>query len=99
MQNIFVYGTLLFDEITTKLTGKSFKSSSAVLYGYKKYSVKGGDYPAIFPDNGAETNGKILLDIEDSDLHILSFFEGDEYKKEKVIVLINGKPEVALTFV
>lgn len=99
MQNIFVYGTLLFPEITKKLTGKSFKTLPAVLPGFKIYCIKERDYPAIFVENGSETKGKILLDVEDSDLQILSFYEGDEYKKEKVTVLINGKPEIALAFV
>jgi len=99
MQNIFVYGTLLFTEITKKLTGKSFKTLPAVLPEFKICSIKERDYPAIFVENGSETKGKILLDVEDSDLQILSFYEGDEYKKEKVTVLINGKPEIALAFV
>ncbi len=99
MQNLFVYGTLLSSEITEKLTGKTFKTLHAVLEGYKMYCVKGCDYPAIIMEEGAETIGKILVNIDDSDLKILSVFEGDEYEKREVKVLCNNKYEDALTFV
>ncbi len=92
MHNIFVYGTLLFPEITGKLTGKLFKTSPAVLHGYKIYLVKGSDYPAIFPEKGASTKGNILFNLDDSDIEILTFFEGDQYKTEKASILQNGKP-------
>lgn len=99
MQHIFVYGTLLSTEIVIRLTGKSFKTSSAVLHGYQLYRVKSCDYPAIIIKEGAETKGLILKNVDDSSLAVLSFFEGDEYEIRKVTVLVNGKPETALTFV
>lgn len=99
MQNLFVYGTLLSSEITEKLTGKTFETTPAVLEGYKMYCVKDCDYPAIVGEVGAETKGKILINVDDSALKILSVFEGDEYEEKKITVLINGKPQVALAFV
>ena len=63
------------------------------------YCVKVCDYPAILMEEGAETIGKILVNIDDSDLKILSVFEGDEYEKREVKVLCNNKYEDALTFV
>ena len=99
MQQVFVYGSLLFPEITKKLTGKSFKTLPAIVEGYKMYCVKGCDYPAIVRENGTFTNGKVLLDVEESDILKMSFFEGDEYEKKKISVLVNGKPEDAFVFV
>ncbi len=99
MQNLFVYGTLLSSEITEKLTGKIFETLPAILGGYKMYCVKGCDYPAIVSEKGAETSGKLLMNVKVSDLQILSEYEGDEYKKKKVKVLCNNKYENALTFV
>ncbi len=99
MQNLFVYGTLLSSEITEKLTGKTFETKHAVLEGYKMYCVKDCDYPAIVGEVGAETKGKILLNVDDAVLNILSIFEGDEYTKIKVKVLCNNKYKDALTFV
>ena len=99
MQNLFVYGTLLSSEITEKLTGKTFETKYAVLEGYKMYCVKGCDYPAIIREKGAETKGKILVNVDDSDLKMLSDYEGKEYTKIKVKVLCSNKYEYALTFV
>lgn len=99
MQHIFVYGTLLSSEIVIKLTGKSFKTFAAVLPGYQLYRVKNYDYPAIIQNEGSVTKGLILRNADDSSLAVLSFYEGEEYEKKKVTVFVNGKPEIALTFV
>ncbi len=99
MQQVFIYGSLLFPEITKKLTGKSFKTSPAILKGYKMYCVKGCDYPAIIRENGTFTNGKIMRNVNETDILKMSFFEGDEYEIKKLRVLINGKSEIALAFV
>jgi len=99
MQNIFVYGTLQSESITHKLTGKSFHSSPAILRGYKIYRVKGCDYPAIVAEADSETKGLVLFNVEDSDLRVLLFYEGDEYEKKIVSVLLNNKPTDVLAFV
>jgi gamma-glutamylcyclotransferase (GGCT)/AIG2-like uncharacterized protein YtfP len=99
MQNIFVYGTLQSPEIVKKLTGKSFKTSVAVLPGFKLYSVKDCDYPAVIQQNDAETTGLVLENVEDLSLEIISFYEGDEYEIQKVTVYIDGKSLIVLAFV
>ena len=50
-------------------------------------------------EEGAETKGKILMNVDDSALKILSVYEGDEYEKKEVKVLCNNKVEDALAFV
>jgi gamma-glutamylcyclotransferase (GGCT)/AIG2-like uncharacterized protein YtfP len=99
MQNIFVYGTLQSELIINKLTGKSFVLLPAILIGYKRYCVKDCDYPAIVAEARSETKGMILMDVEDSDLKILSFYEGDEYEKKIVTALLNNEPTNVLAFV
>lgn len=99
MQNIFVYGTLLSTVILKKLTGKSFKTSPAVLPGYKRFCVKDGDYPAIIQQEGSKTVGLLIENMDDLSLAIISFYESDEYEKKKVTVNSDGKSTTALTFV
>jgi gamma-glutamylcyclotransferase (GGCT)/AIG2-like uncharacterized protein YtfP len=99
MQNIFVYGTLQSPEIVKKLTGKSFKTSVAVLPGFKRYSVKDCDYPAVIQQKDAETTGLVLENVDDLSLEIISFYEGDEYEIQKVTVFIDGKSLIVLAFV
>lgn len=99
MCNIFVYGTLLSSEIIKTLTGKSFNTTTAVLLGYKRYCIKDGDYPAIIYSEDSDTTGKVIENVDDLSLDIISFYEGDEYEKKKVTVLLNGQLKDVLTFV
>ena len=99
MQHIFVYGSLQLPEIVKKLTGKSFKTARAVLPGYKLCRVENCDYPAIIKKENTETKGLIIEDVDDESLNIISFYEGDEYKIQKVTVWINEKPVSAIAFV
>ena len=99
MQHIFVYGTLQSPEINEKLTGKSFKTTRAVLPGYKLCRVENCDYPAIIKKENTETKGLIIEDVDNESLNIISFYEGDEYKTQKVTVWINEKPVSAIAFV
>jgi len=99
MQNIFVYGTLLFPEILKSLTGKSFKTSPAVLPGYKIHKVKDNNYPAIIQYNDSITTGLIIENMDDLSFRIISFYEGDEYTKRKLNVVANNESVGALAFV
>ena len=99
MQNIFVYGTLLSPEIITKLTGKTFKTTPAVLSGYKKYCVKGCDYPAVIQIDDSITSGMVLENVDDYSLYVISFYEGNEYEKLKVTINLNDESKEVLVFV
>lgn len=99
MQNIFVYGTLLSTEIITKLTGKTFKTIPAILSGFKKYCVKDCDYPAIIQMDDSSISGKVLENVDDESLKVISFYEGDEYVKQKVTVLINNGYKEVIAFI
>ena len=99
MQNIFVYGTLLSPEIITKLTGKTFKTTPAVLSGYKKYCVKDFDYPAVIQIDDSITSGMVLENVDDYSLYVISFYEGNEYEKLKVNINLNDESKEVLVFV
>ena len=99
MQNIFVYGTLLSTEIITKLTGKTFKTTPAILSGFKKYCVKDCDYPAIIQMDDSNISGKVLENVDDESLKVISFYEGDEYVKQKVTVLLNNEYKEVIAFI
>jgi len=84
--HLFVYWTLLFDEIVEKICGKIFKSIKWNLLWYKRYSVKGQMYPAIVMCNDCVVEGRILFDVDDESLKKIDEFEWDEYRKEIVRV-------------
>jgi gamma-glutamylcyclotransferase (GGCT)/AIG2-like uncharacterized protein YtfP len=99
MQHLFVYGSLLFPELIEKLTGKNFGFLPAVLFGFQRLAVKGSDYPAIVPKVNKKVDGMLVLDVDRKSMKILTYFEGDEYRKEDVVVFSENKTYNATAFV
>jgi gamma-glutamylcyclotransferase (GGCT)/AIG2-like uncharacterized protein YtfP len=99
MENLFAYGTLLFPEIVLKITGKSFKGNPALLKDYERRQVKGCDYPAIINMHGSIVNGVLLENVDEKSIQLLAHFEGNEYEKRKVEVIVNNVKTTAVTFV
>lgn len=99
MQNLFVYGTLLFPEILQKITGKNFGSGEATLPGYRRHAVKNCDYPAIIQNKNEKVEGKLILNVDDESMKLLSDYEGEEYKKAEVEVQSGDSKIMAVVFV
>ena len=103
MTNIFVYGTLLFQEIVFALTGKTFRSERAVLYNYRRFRVfennKPCAYPAILESEGDAVRGRILFDVDKESEDIIDFFEGSDYEKKRVIVESEGSSIEVFTYI
>uniref|UniRef100_A0A7N0TWB0 Putative gamma-glutamylcyclotransferase n=1 Tax=Kalanchoe fedtschenkoi TaxID=63787 RepID=A0A7N0TWB0_KALFE len=59
LQNVFVYGSLLADEIVRALLNRVPQSSPAILHNYHRYSIKGRVYPAILPLENKQVTGRV----------------------------------------
>ncbi|CAI9099507.1 OLC1v1036344C7 [Oldenlandia corymbosa var. corymbosa] len=88
MHNVFVYGSLLADDVVRVLLHRVPRSSPAVLRDFHRFSIKGRVYPAILPIEAKEVVGKVLLDITPFELEILDYFEDDEYERKTVDVYL-----------
>ncbi|KAK2661139.1 hypothetical protein Ddye_007672 [Dipteronia dyeriana] len=86
LHSVFVYGSLLADDVVRVLLKRVPESSSAVLNNYHRFSIKGRVYPAILPLLNKKVTGKVLLGITDPELHILDVFEDVEYQRTAVDV-------------
>ncbi|XP_022976254.1 AIG2-like protein D [Cucurbita maxima] len=86
LHRVFVYGTLMADEVLRILLKRDSQSSAAVLNGYQRLSIKGRVYPAIIPVNSKKVSGKILSGITASEMDILDAYEDVEYKRSTVEV-------------
>lgn len=106
--HVFVYGTLLFDEVTTKLGITSRGSETlirreALLGGYERFTVRlqpSGNYPAIIAMENASVRGQVLFDVTDASLARLDQFEGiveGFYTREVVQVQMLGLDNERLT--
>lgn len=78
---LFVYGTLIFDEILSKLLGKNHASIPGLLENYKIKKFNNAEFPGIVKDATSNVLGKIILDINDHDTSILDTYEGVMYKR------------------
>eukprot|EP00250_Pteridium_aquilinum_P013395 c21315_g1_i1 orf=273-635(-) len=84
VHNVFVYGTLLANEVVSALLQRIPPSSAAFLPDFHRYSIKGRVYPAILPANGDKVLGKVLFGLNDQELKLFDDFEDVEYRRQIV---------------
>ncbi|XP_075522606.1 AIG2-like protein D isoform X2 [Primulina tabacum] len=93
VSNVFVYGSLLSDDVVCALLSRVPPSSPATLPDYHRFSIKGRVYPAIIHVENEKVIGKVLIGITPPELYILDTFEDVEYERKTVDVLFNKKEE------
>ncbi|CAN1324160.1 AIG2-like protein D [Linum perenne] len=83
---VFVYGSLMADEVVRVLLNRVPHSSAALLNSYHRFSIKGRVYPAILPVDNKKVKGRVLFGITDPELLVLDIFEDVEYQRRTVEV-------------
>ena len=79
--NLFVYGTLMDEEIFQIVAGERPSSDQAVLHGHIRKQVIGEVYPAIIEQSGHEVAGILYYHLTEAALNRLDRFEGDQYDR------------------
>ncbi|KFK32638.1 hypothetical protein AALP_AA6G269300 [Arabis alpina] len=93
MHSVFVYGSLMADDVVHLLLNRLPSTASAILPDFHRFSIKGRVYPAILPAHADKVHGKVLYGITDDELYILDEFEDIEYQRENVQVLLTDSLE------
>ena len=75
-------------EVWRKIVAGKYKSAKGILTGYESKKIINKSYPGLIESSAGKARGVIYFDIDKEDLKNLDLFEGDEYKKIKVDVLI-----------
>ncbi|KAI5673040.1 hypothetical protein M9H77_13404 [Catharanthus roseus] len=96
LHNVFVYGSLLADDVVHILLNRVPQYSPAILHGYHRFSIKGRVYPAILPLENKKVTGRVLLGITPPELFILDTFEDVEYERKAVEVQLMDSSEKLL---
>ncbi|CAM0946989.1 unnamed protein product [Alopecurus aequalis] len=91
--SVFVYGTLMSEEVVRILLGRVPPSSPALLPNHRRFSIRDRVYPAILPVDGNEVSGKVFKGITDGELDVLDIFEDEEYVRETVGVSLTDSSE------
>ncbi|MDX8341575.1 gamma-glutamylcyclotransferase family protein [Draconibacterium sp. IB214405] len=99
MINVFVYGSLLFAEIAEGLCQQKLHAENAVLFGFARHAIKGADYPAIIRSENSKVNGKVLLNLDEKAMEILTFYEDNDYELVPVKVELNSGSIDAVVYV
>lgn len=90
MKDVFVYGTLLNDEVLKILLGHIPTKRVAELHGYKRVQVIGQRYPAILRDANSKVEGALLTELSDTDLQRLDEYEAEQYERIAAFVSVAG---------
>ena len=64
--SVFVYGTLMAEEVVRVLLGRAPPSSPALLPDHRRFSIRGRVYPAILPARGHAVSGKVRVRLSPS---------------------------------
>ncbi|KAK9099687.1 hypothetical protein Scep_023117 [Stephania cephalantha] len=93
LNSVFVYGSLLADEVVRLLLKRVPLSSPATLPNFHRFSIKGRIYPAIKPVENNKVTGRVLLGVTDPELEVLDIFEDVEYERRLVDVTLIDRYE------
>ena len=86
MHNLFIYGTLMFDDVWQRLIKKQYQTQSATLKGFRRFSIKNQTYPGIVKSRHHKVEGLLVMNLSSRDLRKLDYFEGRYYKRTRVSV-------------
>jgi gamma-glutamylcyclotransferase (GGCT)/AIG2-like uncharacterized protein YtfP len=95
---VFVYGSLMADEVLESLLGRVPATCSASLPGYKRHALRERSYPGALSTPGEELEGKLLLTLTPAERAMLDAFEGEEYESREVAVRVKSSVERAAVY-
>ncbi|KAE8446040.1 hypothetical protein EG329_012548 [Mollisiaceae sp. DMI_Dod_QoI] len=83
------YGTSKVDDFPAlKELASELSIQPALLHNYCRHKVADADYPAVIPQLGHTVRGTYVTGLTDTDVTHLDRFEGSEYTRKKVKVMI-----------
>jgi hypothetical protein len=91
---LFVYGTLQDPDVLGAVLGRPVDLSRlepATAPGYRAVFYPGRVYPALIRAPDTAARGLVAADLSPLDLAVLDAFEGDEYRREAIMIRIGGE--------
>ena len=87
--HIFTYGSLMFPEIWQRVVRGDYRSAPATAPGYARYALADDTYPEMIVNEKATVEGVFYFDVDAQDVAALDAFEGSEYRRDSIDVVIN----------
>lgn len=95
---VFVYGSLMFDAVWSRVVKRSYGSAAADARGFVRVQVPGEEYPALLRHDTASTRGLLWKAVDGEDLQRLDAFEGFEYERILIDVDVEGAVQQAWVY-
>ncbi len=97
--NIFTYGTLMYPEVLDPLVSEKYMPQKSILNGYCRKAIIGEHYPGIVKKDASRVEGVLYTNVSPKDLNKLDEYEGDQYIRTSVKVILDGNSIRADTYV
>jgi len=91
---LFVYGTLRDPDIIGAVLGRALKDGqarAATAPGYGAVHMPGRVYPGLVRRPGDAAPGLVLSGLSSEDHDVLDAFEGEEYRRQRIMVICGPK--------
>lgn len=95
---LFVYGTLRDPELLSAVLGRPAGGLAATAPGFAAVHYPGRIYPALVRRPGAAAAGLVLTDLTPFEFDLLDAFEGVEYRRAIVPVMIDEELHEACAY-
>jgi gamma-glutamylcyclotransferase (GGCT)/AIG2-like uncharacterized protein YtfP len=97
--NVFTYGSLMFPAVWERVVRGRYRSSEALLENHARYAILAVTYPGMVAQAGIGVEGILYCDVDVGDIARLDSFEGIDYRRTPVSVLLrNGTSVEAQTY-
>jgi len=98
--HVFTYGSLMFPDVWQRVVRGDYRSAPARLDGHARFEITGETYPGMIPHPAARVEGVLYFDVLPADVAALDAFEGSEYRRDSVrVVLASGEAVEAGTYI
>ncbi|PUZ59229.1 hypothetical protein GQ55_4G023600 [Panicum hallii var. hallii] len=94
--SVFVYGSLMADEVVRAILKRVPPAAPALLPNYHRFNIKGRIYPAILPVESKKVEGMVIMGVTDEELQVLDAFEDVEYTRTRVEISLADSSEKML---
>ena len=95
---LFVYGTLRDPDVLRLVLGRDVAPSTitpATAPNHRAVFFPRRTYPALIRDPVETAAGTLLTNLTSADLVLLDLFEGEEYSRRAIEIIVSGQPETA----
>jgi gamma-glutamylcyclotransferase (GGCT)/AIG2-like uncharacterized protein YtfP len=95
--NLFVYGSLMYEQVWRKLITGEFERRAAHLSGFRRLKIKDEDYPGLIRGIGT-VHGVVWLGLDNQALKRIDDFEASFYRRISGVVIDEAGVEILAEF-